>query len=404
MNTPFLPYGKQTITAEDKQAVLDALENPYLTTGPGVAAFENALAEYVGAGHAVSFANATAALHIACLALGVEPGDTVLTPAMSFAASTNCATYAGARTGFIDCDPSTGLITAELFAEAVEREKAEGRQVKLAVIVHLNGEVADMEGIAAIARENGIALLEDACHAIGSTYTDSQGKVQAVGNCQFSQAASFSFHPVKTITSGEGGMLTCRDPGMAERAGLLRSHGIVRDAERFELPELALDRNGAPNPWYYEMQSLGYNYRLTDIACALGLSQLKRMEEIAASRRMMKEWYDRKFAGSNLPLAPVPTREGVDPVRHLYPVLVDFEAAGMERAEFCNRLREKGIGTQVHYIPTHMQPYYTRLYGEQSMPGAEAYYSRTVSLPFYPGLEETDMMRVVEAVKTVLES
>lgn len=402
MKPPFLPYGKQTITLEDKQAVLDALESPFLTTGPKVAEFENAFANYIGAPHAISFSNATAALHIACLALGVKSGVTVLTPTMSFAASTNCASYAGATVEFMDCDPITGLVTPQLFADAADRAEKAGRPAKVAVIVHINGEAADIVGISKVAKARGIELIEDSCHALGTTYTDHNGKIQNVGSCQYSAFSSYSFHPVKTITSGEGGMLTCKDDSLARVVSDLRSHGITRDADVFENKELAFDENGDPNPWYYEMQSLGFNYRLTDIACALGLSQLNRMDDIAKRRREMKALYDDLFEKSNLPLTVIPTAQGSDAVRHLYPVLIDYSAHNMSRSAFCKQLKEQGVGTQVHYIPTHMLPYYVTKYGMQNLKGAERYYDKVISLPFYPGLSNDDIARVVESIRTVL--
>jgi UDP-4-amino-4,6-dideoxy-N-acetyl-beta-L-altrosamine transaminase len=402
MTQPFLPYGKQTITDEDKQAVLDALDSPFLTTGPKVAEFEDAFARYIGASHAISFSNATAALHLACLALGVQSGDTVLTPTMSFAASTNCASYAGAKIEFMDCDPISGLVTLQTFIEAAERAEKVGRPAKVAVIVHINGEAADIVGIAKAAEARGIKLIEDSCHALGTTYTDHEGKVQNVGTCQYSAFSSYSFHPVKTITSGEGGMLTCKDEKLARIVSDLRSHGITRDADVFVDKQLAFDENGDPNPWYYEMQSLGFNYRLTDIACALGLSQLSRMDEIARRRRAMKALYDDFFAKSNLSVTCIPTAEGSDAVRHLYPVLIDYKAHGLSRAAFCNQLKALGIGTQVHYIPTHMLPYYVKTYGKQNFEGAEHYYDKVISLPFYPGLSDDDISRVVDTIRNVL--
>ncbi len=402
MTKPFLPYGKQTITAADKKAVLEALESDYLTTGPRVDAFEKAFADYVGAPHAISFANATGALHVACLALGIKDGGTVLTPAMSFAASTNCASYAGAHVEFMDCDPVSGLVTAETFAEAANRAEEAGRPAKLAVIVHLNGEAADMAAISAQAKKRGILIMEDSCHALGTTYEDPDGNVQKVGSCQYASFSSFSFHPVKTITSAEGGMLTCTDPELCKQVSLLRGHGITRIADDFTDKEMAFDENGSPNPWYYEMQELGFNYRLTDMACALGSSQLAQMDDIARRRREIKKLYDDLFSKSKLRVTPIPTSAGIDPVRHLYPILVDYDAHNMSRSAFCNLLREMGIGTQVHYIPTHKLPYYVERYGQQSMPGAEAYYEKVVSLPFYPGLKDKDVKRVVSALEDVL--
>ncbi len=402
MTQPFLPYGKQNITAEDKQAVLAALDSSFLTTGPKVAEFEAAFADYLGAPHAVAFSNATAALHIACLALGVGDGDCVLTPTMSFAASTNCASYAGAKIEFMDCDPSTGLVTPQTFVEAADRAEKAGRPAKVAVIVHINGEAADIVAISREAKARGIELIEDSCHALGTTYTDHVGKVQKIGTCQYSTFSSYSFHPVKTITSGEGGMLTCKDPKLARIVSDLRSHGITRDAESFVNAELAFDENGDPNPWYYEMQSLGFNYRLTDIACALGLSQLNKMKQIAVRRREIKALYDELFAKSNVPVTVIPSAEGGDAVRHLYPVLIDFHSHGLSRAAFCHKLKEQGVGTQVHYIPTHMLPYYVSKYGKQNLKGAQEYYNKVISLPFYPELTDADISRVVDTIKKVL--
>lgn len=402
MSQPFLPYGKQTITEEDKQAVLQVLESDFLTTGPKVAEFEKAFADYLGAAHAVAFANATAALHIACLALGVGEGDTVLTPTMSFAASTNCAAYAGAQIEFMDCDPNTGLVTPSTFAQAADRAEKAGKPAKVAIVVHLNGEFADIVRISKEAKERGIELIEDACHALGTTYTDHVGETQKVGSCQYSAFASYSFHPVKTITSGEGGMLTCKDGNLARVVSELRSHGVTRDPDAFEDHELAFDENGNPNPWYYEMQALGFNYRLTDIACALGLSQLGRMKEVAFRRREMKALYDDLLAKSNLPIKVIPNATGSDAVRHLYPVLIDYSSLDMTRAKFCNAMKDLGVGTQVHYIPTHMLPYYVKKYGKPVLKGAEEYYKRVVSLPFYPGLTDADIKRVVETIRNVL--
>ncbi len=402
MTKAFLPYGKQTITSEDKQAVLEALDSDYLTTGPKIAEFEAAFADYIGVSHAVAFSNATAALHIACLALGAEQGDTVLTPAMSFAASTNCAAYVGAEIEFMDCDPMTGLVTPQTFAQAADRAQSAGRPAKLAIVVHLNGEPVDIVGISKEAKARGIELIEDSCHALGSTYTDHEGNIQNIGTCQYSAFSSYSFHPVKTITTGEGGMLTCKDAALAKKVSLLRSHGITRDTDAFLDQGLALDENGDANPWYYEMQSLGFNYRLTDIACALGLSQLGRMPKIAERRREMKILYDGLFAKSNLPIEPIMSESGNNAVRHLYPILADFNAIGMSRATFCNALKDLGIGTQIHYIPTSSLPYYAAKNKEQVFKGAEAYYEKVVSLPFYPELADDDLSCVVEAIKRVL--
>lgn len=402
MNAPFLPYGKQDITEEDIAAVTDALKAPFLTTGPRVAEFEKALAGYVGVQHAIAVANGTAALHLCCLALDVGPGDTVLVPTMSFAASTNGAAYTGADVEFIDCHPDTGLITPQTFQAAAERAQARGKTAKAAVIVHLNGEHADMASIAKEAAVRNIHLIEDSCHALGTEFVDESNDVFRVGACRYSSLSTYSTHPVKTITTGEGGVITTKDEKLAKRLYALRNHGMVREPDGFVFEELAFDSKGKPNPWYYEIQNLGFNYRLTDIACALGTSQLARMPEFAKRRRELKILYDKKFETSNLPIQTIPTSPSTDPVRHLYPVLIDYDALEMERGDFCRAMQERGIGTQVHYIPTHLQPIYRGEHGNIPLPGAMEYYRRVISLPFFPRMEDADVDRVVDAISDVL--
>ncbi|MEM9277885.1 MAG: UDP-4-amino-4,6-dideoxy-N-acetyl-beta-L-altrosamine transaminase [Pseudomonadota bacterium] len=398
MTLPFLPYGQQEITDADKQAVLAALDDPYLTTGPKVGEFECAFAGYVGSREAVAVSNGTAALHIAALAAGIKPGDKVLASTMSFAASANGAAYAGAEIVFMDCDPDTGLTTVENFVEAAER----AGNAKMAVVVHLNGEHAEMAQIAREAEKRNIILVEDSCHALGTQFQDENGETCKVGQCRYSAMSTFSFHPVKTMTTGEGGMITCNDSDLAGKLRKLRTHGIERDADAMQDAGLALDKHGFPNPWYYEMQELGYNYRLTDIACALGLSQLGRMDDIVDKRRKLKAIYDDLLRDTNLPLMPVKTADGINPARHLYPLLIDYEAVGIDRSAVMKGLREQGIGTQVHYIPTHLQPWYCRQNPGLKLRGAEHYYERTLSMPFFAKMSDSDPQRVIEAVRNVI--
>lgn len=399
MNKPFLPYGKQTITEADEAAVVQALHAPLLTTGPKVDEFEAAFAQRFGAKEAVACANGTAALHLAAMVLDLGPDDVVLAPAMSFVASANGPHYTGAEIVFMDCDPETGLVTPETFTEALQRA---GRKVSAAVIVHLNGEWPDMAGIADIAKTKNIALIEDACHAIGTRYADGNGTMTEVGSCQNSDIACFSLHPVKTMTMGEGGVINTNDRDLAEKMRLFRSHGLTRQAGDFTQKEMAFDAGGGANPWYYEMARPGYNYRATDIACALGLSQLRQLDHFIDRRQRLKSIYDRLFADFDRPVKPVTTRQNCDPCRHLYPVLIDFEAIGMTRKQVMERLQEEGIGTQVHYIPIHRQPYYRELNPDLSLPGAETYYERALSLPLYPLMEDGDTARVVEALAKVI--
>ncbi|THD57804.1 UDP-4-amino-4,6-dideoxy-N-acetyl-beta-L-altrosamine transaminase [Phenylobacterium sp.] len=385
MAGPVLPYGRQTIEDDDVAAVVEALRADFLTTGPMVAAFEAAFAETVGARHTVACANGTAALHLAMLALDIGPGEAVIAPSITFLATANCARYVGAEVVFADVDPQSGLMTPDTLAEALTRVGE--RRLRAVLPVHLRGDAANLPELAALAGEAGAVLVEDAPHALGTTM--SFGNVaERVGDVRHAAMATFSFHPVKTIATGEGGMVTTNDPALAERLRTMRSHGMVR-------PEGA-------DPWWYEMPEPGFNYRLPDILCALGLSQLKKLPRFAARRRALAKAYDAALA----PLAPVVQVAArpawSDPVLHLMCVLIDFEAVGLTRREVVERLREHGVGTQVHYIPVHRQPYYRARYGALDLPGAEAWYARCLSLPLYPGMADADVGRVAEALRAVL--
>jgi UDP-4-amino-4,6-dideoxy-N-acetyl-beta-L-altrosamine transaminase len=382
---PVLPYGRQTIEDDDISAVVEALKADFLTTGPTVGAFETAFAETVGARHAVACANGTAALHLAMLALDVQPGEAVIVPSITFLATANCARYVGAEVAFADVDPHSGLMTPETLSEALTR--VGGRKLRAVLPVHLRGDTVNLPELAALAAGAGAVLVEDAPHALGSTM--SFGNVaERAGDARHSAMATFSFHPVKTIATGEGGMVTTNDAALAERLRVMRSHGMVRPA-------------GA-DPWVYEMAEPGFNYRLPDILCALGLSQLKKLPRFAARRRALAAAYEAALA----PLAPIVRIAArpawSDPVLHLMCVLIDFEAAGVTRRQVVDALRERGVGTQVHYIPVHTQPYYRERYGELDLPGANAWYERCLSLPLYPGMADEDVGRVVEALRAVL--
>jgi len=382
MTGAILPYGRQTIEDDDIAAVVAALKADFLTTGPTVDAFEAAFAEKVGARHAVACANGTAALHLAMLALRVQPGEVVIAPAITFLATANCARYVGAEVVFADVDPDSGLMTRETLAEALTR--LDGRKLRAVLPVHLRGDAADLPGLAALASDAGAVLVEDAPHALGTTMTF--GNVaERVGDVRHSAMATFSFHPVKTIATGEGGMVTTNDPALAERLKVLRSHGMVR-------PE-------GSEPWWYEMAEPGFNYRLPDILCALGLSQLAKLDRFAARRRELAKAYDAALAPLQ-PLVRLAARPAwSDPVLHLMCVLIDFEAAGRTRRQVVETLKAKGVGSQVHYIPVHRQPYYRERYGDLALSGAEAWYARCLSLPLYPGMADGDVAKVVEALK-----
>ena len=393
---PFLPYGRQVIEDDDIAAVTEALRADLLTTGPRVEAFERAFAETVGARHAVACSSGTAALHLSMLALDLQPGDVVIAPAITFAATANCARYQGGEVIFADVDPDTGLMTPETLAAAIGR--LGGRRLKAVLPVHLSGNVADLPGIRRLAEPYGAELVEDACHALGTTMAGGN-QPERVGDGRHSALACFSFHPVKTMTTGEGGMVTTSDPALAQRLRLYRTHGISRDPAGFQHHDLAFDADGAVNPWIYEMQALGYNYRLPDLLCALGLSQLAKLDRFIARRRSLAERYRTLLQ----PLAPlvraVTPPRGCDPALHLFVVLIDFAAAGLSRRQVTEALRAQGIGSQVHYIPVHRQPYYQARYGPIDLPGADAYYSRCLSLPLFPSMADSDPERVVVALR-----
>lgn len=396
---PFLPYGVQSIDEADIAAVAAALRADFLTTGPEVERFEADIARQVGAGHVVVCANGTAGLHLAAMAAGLGPDDTVIVPAITFVATANAARYCGARVVFADVDPDTGALTADSLQAAIRRA-----DVTVAAVfpVHLAGQSVDMAAIGQIARKHGAKLIEDACHAFGSLCDDGP-----VGSCRHSDAAVFSFHPVKMLTSGEGGALVTQDAGLAARARQLRSHGISREAGDFTEAAQAFAADGNANVWYYEMQALGFNYRLPDINCSLGRSQLRRLDQFMGQRQRLVQRYDQLLS----PYAPhlrSMTRRGEQVVDglsvgwHLQVVLIDFEGLGLDRQGVMQALRQRGIGSQVHYMPVYRQPYYRALEPAILLPGAEAYYARCLSLPLFADMAESDVDRVVAALVDVL--
>ena len=386
---PFLPYGRQTITESDIKAVTDVLRSPYLTQGPVVPLFERGVAEKVGCDHAIAVNSATSALHIACLALGLGPGDWLWTSPITFVASANCARYCGANVDFVDIDPSTGLMSVDALEQKLIQAEQTGLLPKVVVPVHLCGTSCSMQQISFLAQRFGFAVIEDASHAVGARY---QGEF--VGSCTYSQICVFSFHPVKIITSAEGGMATTKDPQLAQHMTDLRSHGITKDDKRFEFP--------APGPWSYEQQKLGFNYRMTDLQAALGLSQLQRLDEIVAERQRLFSVYEKLLVDLPLHLLSIPSE--VSSSLHLAVIRLLNPDARHHRSVF-EGLRTLGIGVQLHYSPVHLQPYYQRLgFQVGDFPVAESYGSNAISLPLYPGLQEADQMRVVRALAQVLSA
>jgi UDP-4-amino-4,6-dideoxy-N-acetyl-beta-L-altrosamine transaminase len=392
--TDSLPYGLHLIEEDDIAAVTAVLTSGLLAQGPKVQAFEVALAERLGAAHAVATSSGTAALHLALLALDVGPGDLVVAPAITFLSTATAARMCRAEVVFADVDPETGLMTPETLLEALA---AAPGPVKAALPVHLGGRMADMAGLAAVAREAGVILVEDCAHAPGSR----RGGLQAGGGA-YSAAACFSFHPVKTIAAGEGGAVTTNDAEMAARIGRLRNHGVTRDEALMVDPELSMDEEGRRHPWGYEQLELGFNYRMTDIEAALGLSQLSKLDRFVARRAALAAAYDRLIQ----PLAPWvrPVMAGPDetPSLHLYQVLIDFPAIGKSRDQLMRALLEQGIGTQVHYIPLYRQPYFKARYGPMRLAGAEAFYAGVLALPLFPAMADDDVERVLRALAAAL--
>ncbi|MFT4936974.1 MAG: UDP-4-amino-4,6-dideoxy-N-acetyl-beta-L-altrosamine transaminase [Pseudoalteromonas distincta] len=385
MAPPLLPYGRQTIEDDDIAAVAAALRDDLLTTGPRVEAFEMAFADAVGAEHAVACANGTAALHLTMLALGVRAGDVCIVPSTTFLATANCVRYVGAEVVFADVDPDSGLMRPDDLAQALS--EAGPKSVAAVLPVHMRGDVADLPAIASLADSAGAVVVEDACHALGSALRH-EGADVLVGSGRWSSASTFSFHPVKTIATGEGGMITTPDAGLAERLRRLRSHGMVRPP--------------GGDPWWYEMAEPGFNYRLPDILCALGQAQLAKLPRFAAARRALLARYLEALASLAPAVRPAASPPNSQTTPHLMCVLIDFPALGVTRREVMEALKARGVGSQVHYIPVHSQPYYQARYGEKRLPGAEAWYDRTLSLPLYPGMDMADVDRVVSALGEVL--
>ena len=386
MSAPFLPYGRQNIDEADIAAVVEVLKSDFLTQGPAIGRFEKTVATFCGAGHGIAMANGTATLHCAAKALGLGHGDRLWTSPITFVASANAGRYCGAKVDFVDVDPGTVLMCPErLEAKLVQAEK-EGALPKVVVPVHFAGQSCDMPRIHALGRKYGFKILEDAAHALGGEF---EGR--RIGGCEWSDAASHSFHPVKIVTSGEGGMITTNDPELAWRIGLLRTHGITREADR-----MVGESHGG---WYYEQLELGFNYRMTDLQAALGTSQMTRLEAFARRRREIADLYDRELAG--LPLRPLARDPRGISGWHLYMIRLNLGEIRRSRREVFDSLRAQGIGVNVHYIPVHLQPDYQKLgFARGMFPESERYYEEAITLPMFPGMTDEDVVRVKNALIT----
>ena len=380
----FIPYACQDIDDDDIQAVVDVLRSDWLTQGPVIREFENAVAERCGAPHALAVSSGTAALHIACRALGVGPGDLVWTSPNTYVASANCAIYCGADVDFVDIDPTTLNLSPEALERKLEDAAADNRLPKALVLVHFSGQPCDMEAIVCQAQRHGIRIIEDASHALGATYRD-----EPIGKSTWSDITVFSFHPVKIATTGEGGMALTRDPSLHAKLELLRSHGTTRDPEQMQ--------DTCQGPWYYEQILLGFNYRMTDMQAALGLRQIQRLEQFTAKRRALAARYDDLLR--DVPVVRPHLIPEVDSAWHLYVVQVPAD----ERRRIFEELRASGIGVNVHYIPVHLQPFYReRGFKPGDFPAAEEYYAGAITLPLFYGLRESEQDDIVAQLRKAL--
>ena len=401
-----IPYGRQHIAADDIESVVRALASDFLTTGPLVDEFEMALARKCGVDHGVACSSGTAALYLASSALLASCRDTpvAIVPTMTFTATAGAPALAGARVVFADVDPSTGLMTAENLEEAVAYAAQIGTP-KLVLPVHLNGQVAPMKAICDIARRHGMVVVEDACHALGGTYTIADGEGNGmVGDCTFSDASCFSFHPVKTFTMGEGGAVCMADSELARYVKRLRSHGLTRETADFTSSQSALDGQGRPEPWHYEIQDLSLNFRVPDILCALGLSQLNKLDTFVARRRSLFEHYARRLAPYADLVRPLEREPGQDPSWHLMVVHIDFASLGIARGALVRALRDEGICTQVHYIPLHRQPLWQAQAKGRRFDGGERYFARSLSLPLFYDMTEDQVDRVVDTLVRIVSA
>ncbi len=384
-----IPYGRQDINQQDIDAVVEVLRSDFLTQGPKVPLFEETVADYCGARFGVAVNSATSALHIACLALGLGPGDSLWTSPNTFVASANCALYCGADVDFVDIDPLTYCMSVEALEQKLIQAKAQNKLPKIVVPVHFAGQSCDMKRIHELGQQYGFSIIEDASHAIGGRYLD-----KSVGSCEFSDICVFSFHPVKIITTAEGGLATSNNVELAEKMALFRSHGITRSPDL-----MTKEPDGG---WYYQQVDLGFNYRMTEIQAALGVSQMNRLDEFVSRRHELRERYDDFL--KNLPVAIPYQSTDAYSAMHLYPLQLQLEILNKTHAQIFQELRDKGLGVNLHYIPIHTQPYYERMgFKPGDYPNAEHYYKHAISIPMYQGLTDAQQDQVVSIITKVLQ-
>ena len=388
MSRTVIPYGKQDISQQDIDSVVDVLKSDFLTQGPQVPAFEKTLTEHTGAQYALAVNSATSALHIACLALGLGEGDWLWTTPITFVASANCGLYCGAKVDFVDIDPDTYNMCPKRLEEKLIKAKSEGRLPKVVVPVHLCGQPCDMAAIGKLAKEYGFKLIEDASHAIGGRYQD-----LPIGNCEHSDITVFSFHPVKIVTTAEGGAALTNSKELADKMALLRSHGITRD------PEMMTE--ASHGGWYYQQVDLGFNYRMTELQAALGVTQMQRLDEFVAARHVLSKRYNQLLSG--LPLVLPYQLKNTYSGLHLFVIRLKLNEISLTHKQVFDALRENGIGVNLHYIPVHTQPYYQAIgYSEGNFPESESYYQEAISLPMFHGMTEDQQDTVVRLIAYVL--
>lgn len=381
----YIPYGKQDISEEDIASVVSVLRSDYLTQGPKVPEFENALANYCGSNHAIAVNSATSALHIACLALGLGEGDFLWTSPITFVASANCGLYCGAKVDFIDIDPRTYNMSAEVLEKKLIQAQTAGTLPKVVVPVHLTGQPCDMEAIHALACKYGFKIIEDASHAVGGRY-----KNLPIGNCKYSDITVFSFHPVKIITTAEGGAALTNNPDLASKMNLFRSHGITKDENYFQ--------KNSDGPWYYEQIALGFNYRMTELQAALGVSQLKRVDDFISRRHLLAKRYNELLKDFPL-ITPFQIKDGYSAF-HLYVIRLDNQSINKSHFQVFEALRGFDIGVNLHYIPVYRQPYYRGMgFDQNGFPSAEKYYQEAISLPIFSAMSFEEQDEVVDALK-----